>query len=528
MKEERIFGAYYFSNYANKGKIEKIKQVFKEYRKTAQDISKFLWDVFFRTGKLPHRKKINIKHIPSYLSERYKYVCLWQVYDILSGYIANIQYKFANIVFNSSLNKEDKLILLALNNVNGWLVYDKDEIEIYERKGKDVEKRTVKVSEFHKKLARKIFKHLLSKNRKPSFNNISMHLDGKVVDINKKKENGAKSFDYWIKIAILEKGKPIYIPLKANIYAKQIEGEFLNYCQVVENNGRVEFRIIKQLKKKEYITLIDEIAIDLGLNPLFATDKGDLFGRNFFDVLKAFDEKITKRMASLQKRKIKPRDDKKYRQYVDKLRDYLKNEINRLLNVIVKIYKPKRIIVEKLDFRFPELSKRLNRLIQRFGKKYIKQKLERLQQLYGIEIVEINPAYTSQECSSCGYVDKRNRKNTQEFECRACGNKTNAQINGAKNILKRSSLGSLYLTKKQVLKILTERYLERLKGCKSPPLDILKGNPYFKDYLRAVSTHFNSNEQDKSATVSNALQNSEKCQGTLESILNPCQGLTLS
>ena len=199
-------------------------------------------------------------------------------------------------------------------------------------------------------------------------------------------------------------------------------------------------------------------------------------------------------MASLQKRKIKPRDDKKYRQYVDKLRDYLKNEINRLLNVIVKIYKPKRIIVEKLDFRSSELSKRLNRLIQRFGKKYIKQKLERLQQLYGIEIVEINPAYTSQECSSCGYVDEKNRKNTQEFECRACKNKINAQINGAKNILKRSSLGNLHLTKKQALKILIERYLERLKGCKSPPLDILKGNPYFNDYL--------------------------------ESILNPCQSLT--
>jgi len=496
MNEDRIFGSYLFINYANKGKLEKINQVLTEYRKTAKDIAIYLWDIFFRFGKLPHRKKINIKHIPSYLSERYKYICLWQVHSILSSYIANIQYQFANIVFNSSLNKEDKLILLALNNVNGWLVYDKDEIEIYERKAKDVEKKTVKVLEFHKKLARKIFKHLLGKNKRLRFNNISMHLDGKVVDISKKKENKAVEFDYWLKIATLEKGKPIYIPLKANTYAEELEGEFLNYCQVVENNGRVEFRIIKQLKKKEYIPATDEIAIDLGLRPLFAINKGDLFGRNFFDVLKAFDEKITKRMASFQKRKIKPRDDKKYRQYVDKLRDYLKNEINRLINVIIEIYKPKRIIIERLDFRSPDLSKRLNRMIQNFGKRYIKQKLQRLQELYGIEIIEINPAYTSQECSSCGYVDERNRKNTQEFECRACKNKINAQINGAKNILKRSSLGSLYLTKKQVLKILTERYLERLKGCKSPPLDILKGNPYFKDCL--------------------------------ENILNPCQSLTPS
>jgi putative transposase len=144
-----------------------------------------------------------------------------------------------------------------------------------------------------------------------------------------------------------------------------------------------------------------------------------------------------------------------------------------LINVIIEIYKPKRIIIEKLDFRSPELSKRLNRMVQNFGKRYIKQKLERLQELYGIEIIEINPAYTSQECSCCGYVDEKNRKNTQEFECKTCGNKTNAQVNGA-------------LTKKQVLKMLIERYFERLKGRQSPPLDVIKGNPYFKDYLDSI------------------------------------------
>jgi len=105
-----------FVNYANKGKVKKVKNTLKEYRKTAKDISNYLWDIFFRTGKFPHRKKINVKeHIKGYLSQRYKYVCLWQTHDVLSSYIANIQYQFANIVFSSSLSKEDKLILLALN-----------------------------------------------------------------------------------------------------------------------------------------------------------------------------------------------------------------------------------------------------------------------------------------------------------------------------------------------------------------------------------------------------------------------------
>jgi len=58
------------------------------------------------------------------------------------------------------------------------------------------------------------------------------------------------------------------------------------------------------------------------------------------------------------------------------LRDYLKNEINRLINVIVEIYKPKRIIVEKLDFRSPELSKRMKKKKTRRKKLVKKNKKE--------------------------------------------------------------------------------------------------------------------------------------------------------
>ena len=492
IKEDSIFGSYLFVNYANKGKLEKVKRVLKEYRKTAKAIANFLWREFFEKGYFPHKKSIKkeqMQHIQSKLSERYKYVCLWQVYDVLAGYIANIQRQFANIVFNSSLRKEDKLILLALNNVKGRLIYDKDEIEVYEKKDEGMEKKTVKVSEYHKKLAKKIFKHLLKRNRRPRFGNISMHLDGKVVEISKKKENGAKSFDYWIKVTTLEKGKPIYIPLKANTYAEKVEGEFLNYCQVVEDDaGNIEFRIVKQLKKREYIPLTEKLSIDLGLNPLIATNNGDLIGRQFFDFLKKMDEKIAKRMAQVQRNGGLPGRDNKYREYVRRLREFLKNEINRVLNRVINLYKPIKIIVERLDFRSPELSKRMNRFIQNFGKRYVKEKLERMQQLYGIEIVEVNPAYSSQECSSCGYVDRENRKSTQEFECKCCGNKINAQVNGAKNLLERSSLREFHpsLPKKQVLKVLIKRHLERLKGCKSPPLDILKGNPYYREFLENI------------------------------------------
>jgi len=81
---------------------------------------------------------------------------------------------------------------------------------------------------------------------------------------------------------------------------------------------------------------------------------------------------------------------------------------------------------------------------------------------------------------------KKTEKGAQEFECKCCGNKINAQVNGARNILKRSSFGSLHPPKKQVLKVLIEKHLERLKGYKSVSLDILKGNPYYREFLENI------------------------------------------
>ena len=51
------------------------------------------------------------------------------------------------------------------------------------------------------------------------------------------------------------------------------------------------------------------------------------------------------------------------------------------------------------------------------------------------KVVEINPKYTSQTCSRCGYVHKENRKSQSAFECISCNYAQNADLNAAKNIL---------------------------------------------------------------------------------------------
>lgn len=72
-------------------------------------------------------------------------------------------------------------------------------------------------------------------------------------------------------------------------------------------------------------------------------------------------------------------------------------------------------MVEKLDFRGGGLSRRMNRLLARTYRKVIKDKLARLEEKYGITTVEVNAAYTSQECSKCGFVSKGNRNHKAPF-----------------------------------------------------------------------------------------------------------------
>ena len=49
-------------------------------------------------------------------------------------------------------------------------------------------------------------------------------------------------------------------------------------------------------------------------------------------------------------------------------------------------------------------------------------------------LAEVNPRYTSQQCSSCGHLGKESRVSQALFKCQACGYEENADINAAKNI----------------------------------------------------------------------------------------------
>ena len=52
-----------------------------------------------------------------------------------------------------------------------------------------------------------------------------------------------------------------------------------------------------------------------------------------------------------------------------------------------------------------------------------------------VEVIFVNPAYTSMRCSKCGHTEQKNRKSQATFLCQACAHTNNADLNAAKNII---------------------------------------------------------------------------------------------
>jgi putative transposase len=493
---------YKLKHSINQGKQKKILNLLEEYRKVSAKISNRQWRYFYENGRF--NRDLEVNSIKSKLSQRYRQTAQYQVVAQLESYLGNRQNDFKAYLKNSNFDKETKIKLYYINRYKKWFH------QSVKMQNNEIEQNIIKLS-------RIIIRNILKKNRKPNLKFCNMALDAKVMEITPngvkkvkkseklKDENGEfilnksgnpklkthieeqerkkSSYDYWIKLSTLEKGQKIYLPITTNDYFQGIKGDVSNFIQInfqqdidkidgnisISNSNSLNYNkykisvcLIKNIKKEKYLPKINKLALDLGLNNLFATNIGELYGRNFSKLLKKYDEIVSLLAKNRQKQKLKTLS-KKYKKLINKIKAYLKNEINRVINNLIKNNRPKEIVVERLNFTSPKLSKKLNRMLSNFGKNIIEKKFESIKERYGIEITQINPAYTSQECSKCGYVEKKNRKSQAKFICGFCGKKQNADINSSKNILARSSssLKDIFTKRAFILDKTVKNFIER-------------------------------------------------------------------
>jgi putative transposase len=174
------------------------------------------------------------------------------------------------------------------------------------------------------------------------------------------------------------------------------------------------------------------------------------------------DFEVTALEKALNRQRVKFRDSSRWCRLTKRIGDRTKNEVNRILNLVAR--DAKELVVESLDFRSPRLGRATKRIVARAGRKAVETKLVDLEDRHGVTVTRVNPAYTSRECSSCGFVHVDNRKG-KHFACKHCGFKLHADTNAAR-VIKGRSLEALVLSgvRKEEVLVLLDRRFERRHG----------------------------------------------------------------
>lgn len=428
---------------ANDSKLETLKELILVYRALVADISEEMMDEFFETGYIkPLMDKNRYKRFNKVISARYAQAAHAQAYGMCSSYIESMAIRIRSAIQKVKLPEDIKHQLHIINKSKAWFK-------------SDIKHKDVVISDAAKEFSIWIFK-FYDRDSRFKCDKINMMLNANVAPIESKKANKAIHFDYWIKISSLTKGKKISIPIISNPYFEEYEGKLKNAVQVNFKDDTFTFVFMKEFTDVELKKAEKTLALDIGMKYLFATPHGNLMGIKYAKKLDEMGVKIDKLSKSLRTQNINPITNKRYNDLVRKRRSFMKNEVNRILNRLIRIYKPDLIMIEKLDFKGGEkLSKKTRVRIHNFGKRFINEKLVRLKEKQGIQTQLVRSEYTSQLCFSCGKLEKTNR-NGEKYHC-DCGYKCHADVNAARNISLRSSWGSK-MTKNEIRCALLANY----------------------------------------------------------------------
>lgn len=320
-----------------------------------------------------------------------------------------------------------------------------------------------------------------------------------VVVLAKAKQTG--EFDYWLKVSTLQRGKPIYLPFKMHPYGARIlreavssggkvsTGVTLNktssgwYCQIcVTANVKTN----KQSKARR--------GHDIGMVNILQTSDNRQYGTIGKDIATAV-EKQTERFKRLQKlnhcRKKKGMVPLPLTAGKNERR--VRNIIGRALNVAIadlKASDPHVLnVLEDLSVNDMKMKSRAqNRKLRVSQMGYTARQLRRKLDQNGLPWVEVPAAYSSQECSHCGFVLRENRPDQATFRCLMCGHEENADLQASRVIAGRSGDDEIIgLKHQQVGNVLRERFMRRWNGaCPLPPTNARPGKSPVGDWRPGV------------------------------------------
>lgn len=323
-----------------------------------------------------------------------------------------------------------------------------------------------------------------------------------------------------------EKGKRITVPLDTSKHslhkAKSCKMARAVTCSIDKGVLRIGWSYTKTVAKPATSKVN---GVDTGIADLFYLSDGKHFGsmREVLDFYHKEVEKSFGEFSSLRNKKRKIRHFlRKHKNLPDDVRRSLIKKMDKLNRMIQKAnapYRKKRhyyqmldkeikdavlsyvssldketiTVLELLDIREFNKSRRVNGMFSCFARGKAQQKLMQTLNWKGFDFVEVVPDYTSQVCPEFSNLDKANR-NGKSFLCTCCGYKGDADHTAGINIKAR------YLDKNLSKICEDNKYNHKVLQSKLSGYYSRKNELYKQQHPEKFVKKQNSEEQAASAT----------------------------
>lgn len=203
-------------------------------------------------------------------------------------------------------------------------------------------------------------------------------------------------------------------------------------ADLVIRKNKVYLKIVFERELPEIQPNGKFVGIDRGINNLAVTSNNKFYGggkvKYVCERYRLLREALQEKGTKSAKRHLRKLSDRERR---------FKADVNHCIakDIMSSLEDGTIIVLEDLSgIRSRRLRKAQRILINNWNFFQLELILRGLGESRGIYVKYIDPRYTSQRCSRCGYIHKSNRKSQSIFCCKKCGFKHNADLNAAKNI----------------------------------------------------------------------------------------------
>lgn len=258
-----------------------------------------------------------------------------------------------------------------------------------------------------------------------------------------------------------EKGK-LHIPIK---YSRKHHGDLKDFYKDYNKKGQRVICYKVYFEKKRVRIILSRLGKDdvvVGKTEYYGVDvnvKHNLFSDkygNFIDYERDLFNDYVKYLSKLDEKK-KRKDSNKlsnkdifvYNKWKTRIKDMLKRKSNILVKQALNQGKD-HIVMEDLQHMGRSFSRndefngfKYSRLIRLLNLTDLKNIVKSIANKNNLQVTFIQPHYTSKSCDNCGHIHDENRVTQEIFECKACGNTSNADTHSAKMIEDRLYLDVL-------------------------------------------------------------------------------------